>query len=71
MDSSITETKDKPNQLVDQSVQADVEIETDDDSSTDLIYGVLDTPPLHITIISGLQVWLFCFFSVYNWFLRV
>ena len=47
----------------DQGVQVDMVnlVDEDDDEKHDvgglgLIYGVLDTPPIHITIICGLQV---------------
>ena len=32
------------------------EVTVEEDEPADLIYGVTDTPPIHITIISGLQV---------------
>ena len=43
---------------VDEAVQVDERKESvvETEITSDLIYGVLDTPPIHITIISGLQV---------------
>ena len=53
--------KDENDALVDEALplgdeKDDIEI---DAPKTDLIYGVLDTPPIHITIICGLQVRVF------------
>ena len=65
MESKITKVDEKQNDgtraFADEAVQVDTvekdeAVEIHDLPGSGLIYGVLDTPPIHITIICGLQV---------------
>ena len=52
----VKETFDEDSRELKEKENVDTEVVFEDKAKKQLIYGVSDTPPIHVTIICGLQV---------------